>query len=154
MNKSILTTSSLALIQFGALLAILFFAPFIGNQLITGTIVNATLIISFFLLGRGSAVLLCFLPSVISLGLGFMPLAIMIPFIMVGNIIFVYSFSIIKNYWVALIAGGLIKASFLFIVANVLVNNSTVSSMMSWPQVFTAISGGIVAYFFIKKLDF
>ncbi|MDD3386350.1 MAG: hypothetical protein PHU17_00075 [Candidatus Pacebacteria bacterium] len=154
MNKSISITSNLVIVQFLILFLVLFCAPFIGNQFITGTIVNATLIISFFLLGRSNALLLCFLPSIISLGLGFMPLAIIVPFIMIGNIFFVSAFSVIKNYWIALIAGGIIKASFLFVFANILVNNDIVSSMMSWPQVVTAMLGGVLAYFIIKKLEF
>jgi len=147
-------TNSIALIQFIAFLIIAFLAPFIGNQFITGTIVNATLILSFFLLGYRSAILLCFLPSVISLSLGFMPMAIMLPFIMLGNIILVSSFKLIKNYYIALFSGGILKALLLFLTASIFINNPIVLSMMSWPQLLTAISGGLLAYLIKKKLDF
>jgi hypothetical protein len=111
-------TNSIALTQFITLLLIVFLAPFIGNQFITGTIVNAVLILSFFLLGYKSAILLCFLPSAISFSLGFMPLAIMLPFIMIGNVILVSAFKLIKNYWIALFSGGIVKASLLFLTAS------------------------------------
>lgn len=147
-------TNSIALAQFVILLLIAFLAPFIGNQFLTGTIVNATLILSFFLLGYKGAILLCFLPSVISLSLGFMPMAIMLPFIMLGNIVLVSSFKFIKNYYLALFSGGILKALLLFLTASILISNPVVLSMMSWPQLFTAISGGLLAYIFKKKLDF
>lgn len=147
-------TNSIALAQFVTLLLIAFLAPFIGNQFLTGTIVNATLILSFFLLGYKGAILLCFLPSVISLSLGFMPMAIMLPFIMLGNIVLVSSFKFIKNYYLALFSGGILKSLLLFLTASILISNPVVLSMMSWPQLFTAISGGLLAYIFKKKLDF
>lgn len=154
MEKTITKTLNVSLVQFGIFLCILFLAPFIGNQFLTGTIVNATLIISFFLLGFRGAALLCFLPSVISLSLGFMPMALMLPFIMAGNIILISSFFFLKNYWVALISGALLKTGLLFFFATILINNSVVVSMMSWPQLVTAMAGGLIAYIFIKKLDF
>lgn len=147
-------TNSIALTQFIALLLIVFWAPFIGNQFITGTIVNATLILSFFLLGYKSAVLLCFLPSVISLLLGFMPAAIMLPFIMIGNVILVSAFKLIKNYWIALFSGGIVKASLLFLTASIFISSPVVLSMMSWPQLLTAISGGLLTYLIKKKIGF
>ena len=147
-------TNSIALTQFITLLLIVFLAPFIGNQFITGTIVNAVLILSFFLLGYKSAILLCFLPSAISFSLGFMPLAIMLPFIMIGNVILVSAFKLIKNYWIALFSGGIVKASLLFLTASIFVSNPVVLSMMSWPQLLTAISGGLLAYLIKKKVAF
>ncbi len=147
-------TNSIALSQFITLLLISFLAPFIGNQFLTGTIVNATLILAFLLLGYESAVLLCFLPSVISLSLGFMPVAVMLPFIMLGNIILVSSFKLIKNYWLALFSGAILKTLFLFLTANMLINNPVVLSMMSWPQLVTALGGGALVYIAKKKLDF
>jgi len=147
-------TNSIALTQFIALLLIVFLAPFIGNQFITGTIVNAVLILSFFLLGYKSAILLCFLPSAISFSLGFMPVAIMLPFIIIGNVILVSAFKLIKNYWIALFSGGIVKASLLFLTASIFVSNPLVLSMMSWPQLLTAISGGLLAYMIKKKVAF
>jgi len=147
-------TNSIALTQFIALLLIAFLAPFIGNQFITGTIVNAVLILSFFLLGYKSAILLCFLPSAISFSLGFMPVAIMLPFIIIGNVILVSAFKLIKNYWIALFSGSIVKASLLFLTASIFVSNPVVLSMMSWPQLLTAISGGLLAYLIKKKVAF
>jgi hypothetical protein len=83
-----------------------------------------------------------------------MPMAIMLPFIMLGNIILVSSFKLIKNYYIALFSGGILKALLLFLTASIFINNPIVLSMMSWPQLLTAISGGLLAYLIKKKLDF
>jgi hypothetical protein len=165
MNTSqVISANRLSIVfKFLCFLAVVFFAPFIGNQFITGTIVNASLIVSFFVFGLGGAILLCFLPSAISLTLGFMSLPIMIPFIVLGNIILILSFRFLKNYWLGLIMGALFKFSFLFLITNFIIKFfvsspilNKISIMMSWPQLVTACLGGFIAYFIIKrkKLDF
>lgn len=163
MDQSIVANKISVVFQFLFFLAIVFFAPFVGNQFITGTIVNASLIISYFVLGLGGSILLCFLPSVISLALGFMSLPIMIPFIVMGNIILILSFRVFNNYWLGLFFGALLKFSFLFLIANFIIKFFVsspvlvkIGAMMSWPQFVTACLGGIIAYFIVnkKRLDF
>ncbi len=57
-------TKSLAFCGF---LAIAVLSPYFGNQLITGSIINALLFISASVLGLEAAFLLCLIPSLISI---------------------------------------------------------------------------------------
>lgn len=147
-------------IQFSILIGIAYFAPFLHQQFLTGTIVNATLVIATVILGVQVGVLVGLLPSVIALSVGTLPspLAPMVPYIMIGNAIFVILFGMMrKSYWTAIMLSSLLKFVFLyttsFVVINLLFKKElapSVSAMMSWPQLVTALSGGMVAFIFLK----
>lgn len=147
-------------IQFTSLVGIAFVAPFLGNQFITGPIVNATLFISTMLLGTQAGIMVGLMPSVIALSVGTLPapLAPMVPYIMMSNAILVTVFGLLsKKYWPGVLASGLLKFGFLYaasiIVVGFLPNNQlaqNVAFMMSWPQLVTAFAGGILAYSFLK----
>ncbi len=153
-------TSALLFAQLSFFLAIITFAPLIGNQYITGTIVNAVLLVSGVVLGPRKTLLLCFLPSIISVASGLLPAVFvpMIPFIIAGNILLVHVFNLLrkKNFWLGLVPAALLKFSLLFFASNVLIGlfikgqvASKIAIMMSWPQLITAVLGGIIAYFII-----
>ena len=150
----------LSLAQFITLLLIVCLAPMLNNQIITGTIVNASLLVGVVLLGMRGAVLLCFLPSLISLMTGSlaMVMAPMVPFIIIGNVSLVYIFNLLRkrNYFLGLIPAALVKFSFLFLVSNFLISffikqpvADKIAVMMSYPQLITALMGGVVAYFVV-----
>ncbi|MFZ3057783.1 MAG: hypothetical protein WA092_01925 [Minisyncoccales bacterium] len=150
----------LSLAQFIVLLLVVCLAPIANNQIITGTIVNASLLIGVVLLGMRGAILLCFLPSLISLMTGSlaMVMAPMVPFIIIGNVSLVYIFNLLrkKNFFLGLIPAALIKFSFLFLVSNFLISffikqpvADKIAVMMSYPQLITALLGGVVAYLVI-----
>lgn len=159
-NTNILTVNrsqTIFLVQFIFLVGMASLAPLFGQQIITGSIVNATLFISVLLLGSRAAFFVGLVPSVIALSTGLLPavLAPMIPFIMIGNSILILTFDYLKdkNYWLAIIVSSLFKFVFLFstssIVINLLLNKALVQSvvlMMSWPQFLTALLGGSMAY--------
>jgi hypothetical protein len=97
----------------------------------------------------------------IALSSGLLPavLAPMVPFIMVGNSILILVFSNLreKNYWMSAILASFLKFLFLFLSSSIVINlllkkeiATTVALMMSWPQLFTAIAGSLIAYFFLK----
>ena len=149
--------------QFVVLIGIATAAPLIGQQSIAGPIVNAVLFISVILLGSQGAILVGLVPSLIALSVGLLPivLAPMIPFIMLGNTILVVTFDYFKkkSYWLGIIVASLLKFLFLFlassVVANLIVKKeiaSKVAIMMSWPQLLTALAGGIIAYLFLKTI--
>lgn len=151
-----------SLLQFVALIGIAVVAPTLGNQAITGPIVNATLFIAVMLLNAQSAILVGLLPSVIALSVGLLPLVLspMIPFIMIGNTILILVFNFLrkKNYWIGIIWASILKFCLLFIsslvVTNLIIKKeivSQVATIMSWPQLLTALGGGIVAYIFLKS---
>jgi len=134
---------------------------FIHYQPITGTIINATLFIAVLVFAPEIAVLIGLLPSVVALGSGLLPapLVPMIPFIMISNTILVLTFYFFKkkNFFAGVIAASFLKFLFLFsagsIVINLLIKKelaSQVALMMSWPQLLTALFGGLIAYFFYK----
>jgi hypothetical protein len=160
LNKKI----ALSVAQFAVLLLIISFAPLINNQIVTGTIVNAVLLLSVVLLGMRGAVLLCFLPSLFSLSFGLLPIVMtpMIPFIILGNILLVYIFNLIrkKNYFLGLIPAALLKFSFLFVVSNFIITffikqavAEKIAMMMSYPQLITALMGGLIVYPFVRIIN-
>ena len=151
------------LIRFAVLLAIAIIAPFFGQQAITGSIVNATLFIATALFGVQAGILIGLIPASAALFVGLLPLALapMIPFIITANIILVIVFGRLKekNYWLAVVTASLLKFVFLFSVGSIIVNlflkgevAPKAAMMMSWPQLFTALSGGIIAYLFLKSV--
>jgi hypothetical protein len=162
MNTTTLTIKKEAILTLLALIAAAIAAPMlIKEQLITGTIVNAALIIGAAWLGTKDGLLIGLVPSTVALGAGLLNpvLAPMVPFIITGNAILVLTFSYLKNtnYWLAIVTGALFKFAFLYgaskIVIGLIVNKQVapvVAQMLSWPQLFTAIAGGIVAFGIIK----
>ena len=129
----------------------------IKEQMITGPIVNACLFIGAAILGPGNAVFVGLMPSLIALSIGLLPaaLALMIPFIMTSNAILILIFSCMKekNYWLGVVLASITKFAFLFstsfIVKSLIAKKEIAvkaSSMMSWPQLATALLGGIIAY--------
>lgn len=160
LNKKI----ALSLVQFISLLLVVCFAPLIGNQIITGTIVNAVLLLAVILLGMRGAVLLSILPSLVSLSFGLLPMVMapMVPFIIMGNILLVYIFNLLrqKNFFLGLVPAALIKFSFLFLISNFVISffikqavADKIVIMMSYPQLITALMGGIVAYLLTYKYN-
>jgi hypothetical protein len=146
------------------LIGIAIVAPiFFKQQLVAGTIVNATLIIGASLLGTRDGLLIGLIPSSMALAVGLLSpaLAPMIPFIIIGNAILVLTFAYLSNlnYWAGVIVGSLLKFGFLYgtsmLVTGLLINKQVapaVAQMMSWPQLVTALCGGMLAFGVIKFL--
>ncbi len=149
-------------VKFGSFLIIVSLAPLAGNQAVTGTIVNSILYLTTFTLGIYPAIFIAFIPSIISLGLGFLPatMMFMIPFIIISNIIMVVVFNYLKSkYWIKVMSASFLKFGFLFLTSYLLFNfflsekaSSSMAIMMSWPQLFTAVSGGLIAYVLLKTV--
>lgn len=148
---------------FAVLLAISILAPLAGaGQLVTGTIVNASLIVATVLLGPRLAITIGLLPSLFALMSGQLPwpLAPMVPFIIIGNAILVLTIHLLRKRsypgGVALAAG--FKFLWLYGFATMLVNaavfppkvGALVMLMMGWPQLTTALLGGAAAYAILK----
>ncbi|MDP2736427.1 MAG: hypothetical protein Q8O59_01425, partial [bacterium] len=98
---------------------------FIHVQLLTGPIINAIFVLALFLVGIRSALVICLIPSLMALSGGLIPaiLAPVVPFIMVGNAIFVLTIDWFynnakdnnKGYWLGIILGAALKFAFLFL---------------------------------------
>jgi hypothetical protein len=130
-------------------------------QMLTGTLVNAFLIMAALHFKGWKAAPIVILPSVAAVlsGVLFGPFTIfivyMMPIIWIGNFVLVYLFKylyMIKslNYWAALGGAAVAKSALLFGAAFILVNASVIPAMfltaMGILQLGTAIAGGIVAF--------
>ncbi len=140
---------------------------FLHIQWMTGPFVNAMLIIMLFLVGIRSALVLCMLPSLAALAGGLLPapLAPVVPFIMIGNAIYILLIEFFysrskdqeKGYWYGVAAGSAGKFLFLYgsvtIIVRLVLKQELavkVAQMMSWPQLATAATGGMLAWIFLK----
>ncbi len=151
------------LIKFIILAGVATVAPLLGHsQAITGPIVNATLFMAVLLVGSNNAILVGVIPSLIALSVGLLPavLAPMVPFIMTANIILIVTFGLLykKNYWLAVITASALKYLFLLSTSSIVIDllmkkelATKVAMMMSWPQLVTALGGGVIAFVILKK---
>ncbi len=145
------------------------FLPFfIHLQWITGPVINAILIIVLFLSGLRAAIVVSAVPSLMALAGGLLPvfLAPAVPFIILGNILFVavigylyYHSNKSDAYWRSTFVGALVKFTLLFISAKFLVffiQNSkaavVLATMLGVNQLFTALAGSIIAFLILKML--
>ena len=148
-------------VKFLALLVLATAAPLIGlhSQWITGPIVNMALILAVYLVGIRGALLIGILPSTIALSSGLLPtvLAPMIPFIIISNSLLILTVDWFNrqkiDYFIALFFAAGAKYLFLLISSGMVINlilkpqlAAKVATMMSWPQFFTAILGGVLAW--------
>lgn len=132
------------------------------NQWITGTIVNALLFLAVWQVGFLNAALIAALPSSIALLRGLLPapMAILIPYIILSNIILIavfYLFSRIEKLSfqieiVSVVTASFAKFIFLFTITSYFIKIANpLLVMMQWPQLFTALAGGLIAIGVIKK---
>lgn len=136
-------------------------APFIRQQLVSGIVVNAVLILAVCLYGAREGLILALVPSSVALAVGLLPpvLAPMVPFIIIGNAILVLAVDFLRklDFWAGALVGAVLKFAFLAstssVVIGLLVNNrpaAKVAAMMSTPQLVTALGGAIVAFGVIR----
>ncbi len=157
--KKILTIEYISIIS---MFFLSFFAPLFGVQAITGPLVNAVLFLATFLFGIKIALWFAIFPSIIALFVGMFPIfmAPMIPVIIMGNVVLVIVFNAFKdNFWksvfLASISKYLVLSVFSFLFINYLIKSnvpSAVSMMFTWPQLLTAIMGGIIAYIVLNLI--
>ena len=157
-----------AMAQFLTLAGVATALPFfIHVQWITGPIINAILILTLFIVGIRSALVICLIPSLIALSGGLLPaiLAPAVPFIMIGNVILVLTVDYfyhkfnnqVQGYWTGIVAGAALKFLFLFLsvdfIAKLLIKQELavkIAQIMSWPQFATAVAGGMIAWVILR----
>jgi hypothetical protein len=127
------------------------------NQWLTGTIVNSILFIAVWRVGIVNAAVIAALPSTIALERGLLPapMAALIPYIILANIIMVAIFYFLSNKTLlGIISASVLKFAFLFALTAFFIKVTTpLAVMMQWPQLFTALAGGLVAIGTIKLLQ-
>lgn len=153
-----------------AFVGVAMFLPFVVHiQWLTGPIINAIFLIVLFLSGIKEAMLVALIPSLMALSGGLLPmvLAPIIPFIMVSNIIYIYAMHITNNrignntkaFIIGVVIASSVKFLFLFSTTSIMTKLimkqalvAKVAQMMSWPQLFTALAGGVIAFIVLKWL--
>lgn len=130
------------------------FTPFLGpmNIFIVGTLVNACLLISVEYAGIKGASMIAFAAPFTAVLTG-TPVPIpFIPFIGVGNFLLILIFYLLKRTILGIVIGAIIKFSFLFASVTLFLKITDLPAILvgvlyfsfSWPQIVTALMGGIV----------
>lgn len=124
-------------------------------QWLTGPLVNTMLLLTCALVGPVEAVILGLLPSTLALASGLLPLPLAptIPFIMIGNALYIAAFHYAgKKQVLGVLLGSAIKYLFLFFAARLLLAPLIASSalpalfmMLGTAQLVTALIGGVLA---------
>lgn len=127
------------------------------NQWITGTLVNAILFLAAYQIPFGNAFLIAAVPSSIALSRGLLPLpmAMLIPYIILSNTFLVIVFKWLnKKPLVGVLSASFIKFIFLYSLTLILTShvglNAKMLAMFSYPQLITALTGGFVFLGLIK----
>ncbi len=146
----------------------------LGNQLITGSCVNAVLAVAAMFSGLWSAVIIALISPVLAFLLGIAPQILTVPAIMVGNTVFVVLLHFLsgKVVWrnvLAWLVAATAKFTALYAIVVGIVCGLAADSLLeagllkapmlkalpatfSWPQLFTALIGGGVAMLLVPAL--
>lgn len=149
-NTKILTRTAL-------LLALAIAVQQFKIQWLTGPAINAILILAVGYCGIYSGITIGILTPILAFMQGLMPLLIVVPFIMIGNICLCVGFNWFKNNipLVGIILGALLKYGFFALAINFLIEvPPKVAHALGIPQLITALTGGIVALVILKYLPF
>ena len=156
---------------FGLILALALAIPAFGwPQAVTGTLVNALLLLTVELLGVGPAIALGAMTPLAGLMHGVLPLpmAVMIPFIMLGNATLVSLYAALRSH-----TGSWRSASRrsprsrcctrrsrcwrcgrsiwrCWRASRPVAMPAALVAMMSWPQLVTAVAGGLLAFAILR----
>ena len=143
----------------------------LGNTLLTGSIVNLLLIVTVMTSGYASGLTVALISPVVAKLVGIGPLWELIPFISIGNITLVSIWRFLGNkknwkpavtYIITLACAAVAK--FLVLYAGIVLfavpillklpdpQAGVVSSMFSFPQLFTALIGGGIASVILPTL--
>lgn len=128
---------------------------------IVGPLVNACLIISTYFAGAASGVVISILSVVGAILTGAqMPLPLA-PFIILGNLSLVLIFHLLKNKKVfGIVSGAVLKYAFIAVSSSLLIpilklppkQAQTLLFTFNWPQLITALIGGVIAIIVIERL--
>jgi len=141
----------------------------LGNQFVTGSVVNLMLIISVMTCGLATGLTVAAFTPILPTLLGFGPLWPIVPFIAVGNMALVTVWHFIGNrnmsnvyisYGIAMAAGAVAKFLVLYFgVVQIAIpyilgfpSQSLLSVMFSYPQLITAAIGGVCAMLLLPPL--
>lgn len=152
-NKLNLLTKSAVLLA----IALVFQLVKLG-QLVTGTAINTVLITAVGMCGLPWAAAIGLITPVMAVLLGVQPPAtiVLVPFIIAGNILYVVVFGVVQkhNSFIGVIAAAFAKFLLLYAAVNIIITKlpAPIKLAFSFPQLITALAGGILAVIIIKVL--
>jgi hypothetical protein len=143
-----------------------------GNQFLTGSLVNLLLVLSAMTSGYASGAAVALISPVTAFFLGHgLPTPLILPFIMLGNLVFVLLWrfagnfkgepGILKMATAGVVASavkfgtlylGIVKVAVPYILSVPVPVAKTLSVMFSFPQLITALIGSAVAIVVIESL--
>jgi len=137
------------------LLALVFAVQQMKVQWLTGPAVNTILILATGYTGLLAGLIISLFSPVMAFFQGIMPLAIAVPFIMLGNALLCLGF-----YWarkvndlVGITIGAILKFGFLSLAVNFIIQvPPKVAQALSFPQLVTALTGGVIAIIILRYL--
>ena len=141
----------------------------LGNQFVTGSIVNLMLILSVMTCGLSTGLTVSIFTPILPTVFGFGPVWPVVPFIAAGNMALVTLWHFIGNrniintyvaYVIALIAGAVVKFLVLYFgVVRIVMpyilrlpEQHIMSVLFSYPQLITATIGGVCAIILLPPL--
>ncbi len=128
------------------------------GQYVTGTGINAVLITAVGTCGLPWAAAIGFTTPVLAVLLGVQPPAtvVLVPFIIAGNILYASLFRLLRKYneLLGVAAAALAKFMLLYASANIIVSGlpAPIKLAFSFPQLVTALAGGVLAITIMKAL--
>ena len=139
------------------------------NQFLVGPIINCVLILTVILCGRWLGMTVGILTPLLAFFVGQLatPLAPFIPFIIIGNLTYVFIFSLFQEgkllkQSVGIVSASILKFAFLFLAATKLIYvfklnfpakiTNVLAVSMGIPQLVTALLGGAFALIIINLL--
>ncbi len=163
MNKDTNTISPVQwIVRLAVLIAItIAFQMFRFPQFITGPFVNMMLLLTVLVLGIWGGVALGLATPLIAFFVGIMSNFTVVPIIMVANVVFVVVFALFRmksvtffKSFAGMLLGSILKfGAFAFALAFVVQLPDKVAQMLLFPQLLTAISGGVLALLVEKALQ-
>jgi hypothetical protein len=129
-------------------------------QLATGTAINAILLLAGTLISIGWGMTIGLITPIVAIAVGIMPPVLLFVsfFIALGNASYVLIFSKLykddlRSKVMAISIGSLVKFAILAIAANIILTlPPVITTMLTFPQILTAVLGGIVATLLIPPL--
>jgi len=172
------TKPAIFITQTAVMLALLMGTQFITKplgQFVTGSLVNLILLISVFIVGIRSGIIVAALSNFLAFLVGMGPVFIQIvPFVAVGNVLLVVIANLVRKHMtkgnvkdVLMSAAGLVAASiakFLFLWLGLVMialpfipgikeqQIAMISAAFSWPQLVTALIGSALSMMIVPLL--
>lgn len=161
MGMERISPSTKFLVRTAVLLALTIVIQFIKmHQLVTGSFVNTMLIIAAGTVNVWSGISIGFLTPIIAFVVGIMGFPLLIPFIMIGNALYVSLFSAIKkNALIGMVIGAIAKYLWLAVSVKYILHLFNVKvpikivQAFTLPQLITAIAGGIIGIIIVAIMN-